>query len=89
MDLDAPVVSPTKQPLEVMQPAKGALDKHAGSLRSEPCSVWRRAISGAVSDQASTSRTRNRRHRAFRHARRASDCDRLRSSTSSVSQADR
>jgi hypothetical protein len=57
--------SPTKQPLEVMQPAEGALDKHTGAPRSEPCSVWRRAISGAVSDHASTPRTRNRRHRVF------------------------
>ena len=85
MDLDASV--PTKQPLEVVQPAKGALDntgsaevgagfgQAAGHLR---CSV------GSHVDP----RTRNRRHRAFSHARRASDCDRLRSSTSSASQAD-
>ena len=56
---------------------------------TEPCSVWRRASCDAVSDHASTPRTRNRRHPAFSHARRASDCDRLGSSTSSVSQADR
>lgn len=59
--------------------------------QSEPdpcCSVWRWAICGAVSDQASTPHTRNRRHRAFSHARRNSDCDRLGSSTSNVSQAD-
>jgi hypothetical protein len=64
MDLGAAVVA-NKQPLEVVQPGEGALDNPASAPRPEPCSVWRRAISGAVPAHASTPPTRNRHHRAF------------------------
>jgi len=87
MDLDAPVVArPSSCWKWRSQPKVRSTTQ--GAPRSEPCSVWRRAICGAVSDHASTPRRRNRRHPAFSHARRASDCDRLGSTTSSVSQAD-
>ena len=87
MDLGAPVVArPSSRCQWCSQPKVRSTTQ--GAPRSEPGSVWRRAICGAVSDHTSTPRTRNRRHRAFSHSRRASDCDRLGSSTSSVSQAD-
>jgi hypothetical protein len=87
MDLGAPVIArPSSRWKWCSQPKVRSTTQ--GAPRSEPCSVWRQAICGAVSDHVSTPRTRNRRHRAFSHARRASDCDRLGSSTSSVSQAD-
>ena len=69
----------------------GRQRRRMNAEQSEPdpcCSVWRWAICGGSPDQASTPHTRNRRHRAFSHARRNSDHDRLGSSTSNVSQAD-
>jgi len=37
-----------EQALEVVQPGEAAFDDPAGAVKTEPCSVWRRAITGLI-----------------------------------------